>query len=51
MTNENLKFMQSKRNNGPIIPMYIINIFMDPSICIMKFIIIIKIILHDIFIK
>jgi hypothetical protein len=32
MTNEILKFMQSKQNNDPIILMYIINIFMDPSI-------------------
>jgi hypothetical protein len=32
MINETLKAMQSKQKCGPIIPMYIINIFMDPSI-------------------
>jgi hypothetical protein len=32
MTNEVVKSMQSKQECGPIIPMYIINIFMDPSI-------------------
>jgi len=32
MTNEALKLMQSKLNNGPIIPMYILNILMDTSI-------------------
>jgi hypothetical protein len=32
MTNETLKLMQSKQNNGLIIPMSIINILMDPSI-------------------
>jgi len=47
MTNEALKLVQLKRNYGPIIPMYIINIFMDPSIQIMKFITILKIILHN----
>jgi len=31
MTNEALKLMQSKWNYGLIIPMYIINILMDPS--------------------
>ncbi len=36
MTNETLKLMQSKQDNGPIIPMYTINIFMDPSIYINK---------------
>jgi len=40
MTNETLKLVQSERDYGPIIPMYIINIFMDLSIQIMKFIII-----------
>jgi hypothetical protein len=29
---EALKLLQSKRDYGPIIPMYIINILMDPSI-------------------
>ncbi len=38
MTNEALKLVQSKRDYGFIILMYIINIFMDPSIQIMKFI-------------
>jgi hypothetical protein len=32
MTNETLKLVQSKWDSGPIIPMYIINIPMDPSI-------------------
>jgi len=32
MINETLKLMQSKQGCGPIILMYIINIFMDPSI-------------------
>jgi hypothetical protein len=32
MTNEALKLVQSKQDYGLIIPMYIINIFMDPSI-------------------
>jgi hypothetical protein len=32
MTNETLKLMQSKQDYGAIIPMYIINILMDPSI-------------------
>jgi hypothetical protein len=32
MTNETLKLVQSKHDSGPIIPMYIINISMDPSI-------------------
>jgi hypothetical protein len=32
MTNETLKLVQLERDYGPIIPMYIINIFMDPSI-------------------
>jgi hypothetical protein len=32
MTNGVLKLMQSKQDHGPILPMYIINIFMDPSI-------------------
>jgi hypothetical protein len=32
MTNEALKLVQSKRDYGSIIPMYIINILMDPSI-------------------
>ncbi len=40
MTNETLKLMQSKRDFGFIILMYIINIHMDPSIQIMKMIII-----------
>jgi hypothetical protein len=31
MTNEALKLVQSKQNNGLIIPMYIINIFINPS--------------------
>ncbi len=48
MTNEALKLVQSKQNCGPIIPMYIINIFMDLSIQRMKFIIILKLILHNI---
>ncbi len=32
MTNEVLKLVQSKQDYGLIIPMYIINIFMDSSI-------------------
>jgi len=32
MTNESLKLIQSKRDNGFIILMYILNIFMDPLI-------------------
>jgi hypothetical protein len=32
MTNEALKLVQSKQDYGLIIPMYIINILMDPSI-------------------
>jgi hypothetical protein len=32
MTSEALKLVQSKHDYGPIIPMYIINILMDPSI-------------------
>jgi hypothetical protein len=44
----NPKLMQSKWNYGPIIPMYIINIFMDPPIEIINLIIILKIILHNI---
>jgi hypothetical protein len=32
MNKEALKLVLSKQNYGPIIPMYIINIFMDPSI-------------------
>ncbi len=32
MTNEALKLVQSKQDYGPIIPIYIINILMDPSI-------------------
>jgi hypothetical protein len=32
MTNEALKLVQSKKNCGPIIPIYIINILMDLSI-------------------
>jgi hypothetical protein len=32
MTNGILKLVQSKQDNGPIIPMYIINISMDISI-------------------
>jgi hypothetical protein len=32
MINETLKLMQSKQDYCPIIPMYIINIFMDLSI-------------------
>jgi hypothetical protein len=32
MINETFKLVQSKRDSGPILPMYIINIFMDPSI-------------------
>ncbi len=31
MANETLKLMQSKWDYGLFIPMYIINIFMDPS--------------------
>ncbi len=38
MINEALKLVQSKQDYGFIIPMYIINILMDPSIQIMKFI-------------
>jgi hypothetical protein len=34
MTNETLKLVQLKWDNGLIIPMYTINIFMDPSIYI-----------------
>ncbi len=30
MTNESLKLVQSKRDYGHVIPMYIINILMDP---------------------
>ncbi len=47
MTNEALKLMWSKLDNGPMIPMYTINILMDPSIQIMKFIIFLTIILHN----
>jgi hypothetical protein len=32
MTNEPLKLVQSKQDNGFIIPMHIINIPMDPSL-------------------
>jgi len=32
MTNETLKLVQSKQDSGLIIPMYIINIPMDPSV-------------------
>jgi hypothetical protein len=32
MIDEASKLVQSKRDNGPIILMYNINIFMDPSI-------------------
>jgi hypothetical protein len=32
ITNEALKLLQSKGDNGPIIPTYTINIFMDLSI-------------------
>jgi len=32
MTNEALKLVWSKLDNGPIIPMYTMNILMDPSI-------------------
>jgi hypothetical protein len=32
MINEALKLVQSKRDYGPIIPMYIINVFMDLAI-------------------
>jgi hypothetical protein len=32
MTNETLKLMWSKQDYGPIILMYTINIFKDPSI-------------------
>jgi hypothetical protein len=32
LTNETLKLVKSKQDCGPIIPMYVINIFMDPSI-------------------
>jgi hypothetical protein len=32
MTNEALNLVQLKQDYGPIIPTYIINIFMDPSI-------------------
>jgi hypothetical protein len=39
MTNEALKLMQSKRDYDLIIPIYIINILMDSSIYIMRFII------------
>jgi hypothetical protein len=42
MTNEALKLMQSKRDCGPIIPIFIINILMDPSIQIMKFLLFLK---------
>jgi hypothetical protein len=31
MINEALKLMQSKQDSGPIIPMYIINLPLDPS--------------------
>ncbi len=48
MTNEALKLVQLKRGSGLIIPMYTINIPMDFSMQIMKFIIILKIILHNI---
>jgi hypothetical protein len=48
MTNGTLKLMQSKQDCGLIIPMCIINISMDLSIYIMKLIIILKIILHNI---
>jgi hypothetical protein len=46
MTNEALKLVYSKWDYGPIIPVYIINILMDPSMLIINFIIILKIILH-----
>jgi hypothetical protein len=36
MTNETLILLQSKCDNGPIIPMTTINIPMDPSIYIIK---------------
>jgi hypothetical protein len=32
LKNETLKLVESKRNSGLVIPMYIINIRMDPSI-------------------
>jgi len=48
MINETLKLLQSKQDFGFIILMYIINILKDPSIYITKFIIILKIILHNI---
>jgi hypothetical protein len=32
MTNEAIKLVESKQDYDPIIPMYIINILMDPSI-------------------
>jgi hypothetical protein len=32
MINETLKLVESKQDSGPIIPMYTINIFVDPSI-------------------
>ncbi len=48
MTNETLKLVKSKQDCGLIILMYIINIFMDPSVQIMKYIVILKIILHNI---
>jgi hypothetical protein len=41
MTNEALNLLQSKCDSGPIIPMTSINIPMDPSIYIIKFVLII----------
>jgi hypothetical protein len=32
MINETLNLMQSKQDFGPIIPIYVVNILMDPSI-------------------
>ncbi len=43
MINEALKLMQSKRNNSPIVPMYTINIPMDISIQIIRFLLFKKI--------
>ncbi len=51
MINETLKLVESKQDSGPIIPMYTINIFMDISIQIMKFIIISKKLHKIIFVK
>jgi len=39
MINENIQLVHSKQDYGPIISMYIINIYIDPSRWKLKFII------------